>query len=71
MLPGDFSSAVPLYLHELDHAVYAPEFGNPESESRFMLHLRNELKTYGTYGNWQPPILKYDFTPDFEEGDKR
>eukprot|EP00435_Cladocopium_sp_Y103_P024158 s1164_g5.t3 len=22
---GDFSSAVPLYLHELDHAVYAPE----------------------------------------------
>ncbi|CAL1135190.1 unnamed protein product [Cladocopium goreaui] len=31
---GDFSSAVPLYLHELDHAVYAPEFGNPESSVR-------------------------------------
>ena len=28
---GDFSSAVPLYLHELDHAVYTPESGVPRS----------------------------------------
>ena len=28
---GDFSSAVPLYLHELDHAVYTPESGFPDT----------------------------------------
>ena len=27
VLAGDFESAIPLYLHHLDHGLYAPEWG--------------------------------------------